>query len=69
MSHKAQEPNVEPKPPSQSPRPVVMVFAAAFVVAMCFNIATDRSDTVTIFLGLAALVTLGIDVGKITGRH
>lgn len=71
MSHK--RPEVEPEQPSQpptpTPRPIVMLFAAAFVVTMVFNLWRHGSDTVTIFLGAAALLILGVDVGKIIGRR
>lgn len=52
-----------------NPRPVVFLFAAGFVVAMVFNMVNDGSDMVTIFLGSAALLILGVDVGKLTGRR
>lgn len=68
MSHKAQEHDLEPKTP-QSPRPIVWLFAAAFVVAMFLNMRNGGSDTVTIFLGCGALLTIGVDVGKLTGRR
>lgn len=60
---------MEPHAPTPTPRPIVMLFAAAFVVAMGFNLQRGGSDTVTIFLGAAALLVLGVDVGKIIGRR
>lgn len=66
------EPNEPTKPestPPITPRPIVFLFAAGFVVAMVFNMASDGSDMVTIFLGSAALLVLGVDVGKLTGRR
>lgn len=57
-----------PKPPI-TPRPIVFIFAAGFVAAMVFNMVRDGSDMVTIFLGSAALLILGVDVGKLTGRR
>lgn len=55
--------------PSSGPRPSVMFFAAAFVAIMAFNLWRHGSDSVTIFLGTSALLTLGVDVGKMIGRR
>lgn len=58
-----------------TPRPSVFLFAAAFVVAMAFNLFWDAThaeyagEKVTIFLGTAALLVLGVDVGKMIGRR
>lgn len=64
------------KPPSEPPAPrppvpsaIGFLFAAMFGVAMLFNLYWDRNPTVTIFLGSATLLILGIDVGRITGRR
>ena len=54
---------------SSAPRPTVLLFAAVFVIAMLYNLAHGGSSAVTIFLGSATMLTLGIDVGKITGRR
>lgn len=59
----------DPDAPPPAPRPAVMFFAAAFVIVMTFNLYRNGSDTVTIFLGAGALLTLGVDVGKIIGRR
>lgn len=45
------------------------LFAAVFGVAMLFNLYWDRNPTVTIFLGSATLLILGVDVGRIIGRR
>lgn len=67
--NKAKPPEPPPEPPTtKAPRPAVMVFAAAFVIAMTFNLYSHGSDSVTIFLGTAALLTLGVDIGKMIGR-
>lgn len=55
--------------PPPTPRPSVMFFAAAFVIVMTFNLYRGGSDSVTIFLGTGALLTLGVDVGKMIGRR
>ena len=57
-----------PPPQPAGPRPSVMLFAAAFVIIMAFNLYRHGSDPVTIFLGSAALLTLGVDVGKMWKR-
>lgn len=57
------------------PRPSTFLFAAAFVIAMAFNLFWDAThadysgEKVTIFLGTAALLVLGVDVGKMLGRR
>lgn len=56
------------------PRPVAMTFAGAFVLAMFFNLYVDATSVeyeggkITMFLGAAALLTLGVDVGRMIGR-
>lgn len=57
-------------PPSRPPlpSPIGFLFAALFGAAMVFNLYMDRNPTVTIFLGSATLLILGIDVGRITGK-
>lgn len=71
MTERQENTPVEPpqNPDPITPRPIVFLFAAGFVVAMAFNMANDGSDMVTIFLGSAALLILGVDVGKLTGRR
>ena len=61
----------EQPPPSTPPVPSAMgfLFAALFGVAMLFNLYMDRNPTVTIFLGSATLLILGVDVGRIIGRR
>lgn len=56
-------------PQTPAPRPIVFVFAAAFVVAMFLNMVSEGSDTLTMFLASAALLTIGVDVGKMIGRR
>lgn len=57
------------------PRPSTFLFAAAFVIAMAFNLFYDAThadysgERLTIFLGTAALLILGVDVGKMIGRR
>lgn len=57
------------------PRPSTFLFAAAFVLAMGFNLFWDAThadysgEKITIFLGTAALLVLGVDVGKMLGRR
>lgn len=57
------------------PRPGTFLFAAAFVIAMAFNLFWDAThadysgERLTIFLGTAALLVLGVDVGKMIGRR
>lgn len=63
------EPTPVPRPRPPVPGPLAVLFAIVFGVAMCFNLYYDRNPMVTIFLGSAALLTLGIDVGRITGRR
>ena len=58
-----------PPPQTPAPRPIVFVFAAAFVVAMFLNMVSEGSDTLTMFLASAALLTIGVDVGKMIGRR
>lgn len=57
--------------PERPPVPSAMgfLFAAVFGVAMLFNLYMDRNPTVTIFLGSATLLILGVDVGRIIGRR
>lgn len=50
------------------PSPLAALFALVFAAGMVFNLYMDRNPTVTIFLGSATLLILGIDVGRITGR-
>ena len=51
------------------------LFAAVFGIAMLFNLYWDATHgdysnpTVTIFLGSATLLILGVDVGRIIGRR
>ena len=52
-----------------APRPIVFVFAAAFVIAMFLNMISKGSDALTMFLASAALLTIGVDVGKMIGRR
>lgn len=62
----------ENRPPDSgrpTPSPLVWLFAATFVAAMFLNMYTHGSDFVTIFLGSAALLVMGVDVGKLTGRQ
>lgn len=61
----------EQTPPGRPPVPsaVGFLFAAVFGVAMLFNLYMDRNPTVTIFLGSATLLILGVDVGRIIGRR
>lgn len=61
------EPRPDPRPPV--PSAVGFLFAAVFGVAMLFNLYMDRNPTVTIFLGSATLLILGVDVGRIIGRR
>ena len=69
-----QEPT--PRPPSVAPLPSAsgFLFAAVFGLAMLFNLIWDATHadysnpTVTIFLGSATLLILGVDVGRIVGR-
>lgn len=56
-------------PGPQAPRPVVFIFAAAFVVAMFLNMVSKGSDALTMFLASSALLTIGVDVGKMIGRR
>lgn len=63
-----------PKKPAPDPgptRPSVFLFgfAACFLVAMFLNMVNGGSDYLSIFLGTSALVLLGVDVGKLTGRR
>lgn len=68
-------PDKEARPPLPGPRPSVLLFAAGFVIAMFINLYFDATRTdyagerVTIFLGAAALLTLGVDIGKLIGRR
>ncbi len=65
------------RPPSQPPIPSAsgFLFAAVFGLAMIFNLIWDATHadysnpTVTIFLGSATLLILGVDVGRIIGRR
>lgn len=52
-----------------SPRPAFLFFAAVFVAMAAFNLWREGSESVTIFLCTAALITLGVDVGKMIGRR
>lgn len=70
-----------PKPPQQqppppiAPRPIVFIFAAIFALAMLFNLVFDaysaayHGERITLFLGTATLLILGVDVGKMIGRR
>ena len=51
-----------------APGPMAGLFAVVFLVAMGFNLYYDRNPMVTIFLGSAALLVLGFDVGRISGK-
>lgn len=57
------------------PRPGVLLFAAAFAAAMLFNLIYDAThaeysgERLTIFLGTATLLILGVDIGKMIGRR
>lgn len=63
------EPEAPDAPPSLPvPSAMGFLFAAVFGAAMVFNLYMDRNPTVTIFLGSATLLILGIDVGRITGK-
>lgn len=61
--------------PPNGPRPLVMVFAAVFLAAMLFNLWYDayhdgyHGERLTMFLGGATLLILGVDVGKMIGRR
>lgn len=52
------------------PRPnaLLFLFAAGFLAGMFVNMFRGGSDYLSIFLGTSALVLLGVDVGKLTGR-
>lgn len=67
--HKKVDPEHRDPDSPPTPRPIVFIFAAGFVIAMVLNMVRGGSDMVTIFLGSAALLILGVDVGKITGRR
>lgn len=64
-------------PPAAVPVPSLtsFIFATVFGVAMLFNLYWDATHadysnpTVTIFLGAATLLILGIDAGRIMGRR
>lgn len=62
------------QPQAPLPRPGALLFAAAFVIAMFYNLYWDAQhadysgERLTIFFGAAALLVLGVDVGKIWGR-
>lgn len=66
-----------PPSPYQAPVPSLsgFLFAAVFGIAMLFNLYWDATHadysnpTVTIFLGSATLLILGVDVGRIVGRR
>lgn len=67
----------ESRPDSRTPVPSAsaFLFAAVFGIAMLFNLYWDATHadysnpTVTIFLGSATLLILGVDVGRIIGRR
>lgn len=66
----------EPPPqPPLAPRPIVFIFAAVFAIAMVFNLVFDayssgyHGERITLFLGTATLLVLGVDVGKMIGRR
>jgi hypothetical protein len=63
----APETRQDSRPPV--PSAIGFLFAAVFGVAMLFNLYMDRNPTVTIFLGSATLLILGVDVGRIIGRR
>lgn len=63
------KPALRPPPRPPVPSAIGFLFAVVFGVAMLFNLYYDRNPTVTIFLGSATLLILGIDVGRITGRR
>ena len=67
MTDNGQTPAPRTTPPV--PSPLAVLFAVVFGIAMLFNLYYDRNPTVTIFLGSATLLILGIDVGRITGRR
>jgi uncharacterized membrane protein YjjP (DUF1212 family) len=50
------------------PNPLLFLFAACFLGGMFLNMFRGGSDYLSIFLGTSALVLLGVDVGKLTGR-
>lgn len=56
------------EPQHAGPSPLLYVFAVGFLGAMFFNMFSGGSDYLSIFLGTAALVLLGVDVGKLAGR-
>jgi hypothetical protein len=62
-------------PPPIAPRPIVFVFASVFSIAMLFNLVFDaysgeyHGEKITLFLGTATLLILGVDVGKMIGRR
>lgn len=65
-----------PRPPGPPvPSASGFLFAAVFGIAMLFNLYWDATHadysnpTVTIFLGSATLLILGVDVGRIIGRR
>ena len=61
-----------PSTPGHKPAPrpslFVGVVASAFLVAMFMNLINDGAAGLTIFLGMAVLLLLGIDVSKLLGR-
>lgn len=74
-------PEIPPESPGRhaamppTPRPGAALFAAVFVIAMVFNLFWDAThleyegSKITMFLGVAALLVLGVDVGKMIGRR
>ena len=77
MSDQTPEPThrADPPPTPGGPRPVVVAFAAVFLIAMVFNVWYDayhdgyHGERITMFLGGATLLILGVDVGKMIGRR
>lgn len=65
------------RPENRTPVPSAsgFLFAAVFGLAMLFNLYWDATHadysnpTITIFLGSATLLILGVDVGRIIGRR
>ena len=67
-------PDTKPAGPAV-PTPLGALLALVFASAMLFNLYWDATHadysnpTVTIFLGSATLLILGVDVGRILGRR